>query len=149
VGDEEDRMKITVEVAAKMAKMSVSAIRQKSAKMKLGRKEGGRKIFTLAEVKKLGGQKHAPGKGKKTKKPAAKKRTTAPKAAKPVAAARRAPAAKKAPVVKKAVVVVKKEEVKVQAKPPVVEKRPFWGFLGLGRKPKAKVSLMEVKGMMK
>lgn len=136
-------MKITVEVAAKMAKMSVSAIRQKSAKMKLGRKEGGRKIFTLAEVKKLGGQKHAPGKGKKTKKPAAKRRTTAPKAAKPVAAARKAPAAKKAHVV------VKKEEVKVQAKPPVVEKRPFWGFLGLGRKPKAKVSLMEVKGMMK
>jgi hypothetical protein len=143
VGDEEDRMKITVEVAAKMAKMSVSAIRQKSAKMKLGRKEGGRKIFTLAEVKKLGGRKDAPGKGKKTKKPAAKRRRTVPKAAKSVAAARRAPAVKRAPVV------VKKEEVKVQAKAPVVEKRPFWGFLGLGRKPKAKVSLMEAKGMMK
>jgi hypothetical protein len=121
-------MKITVEAAAKMTKLSVSSVRQKSAKLKLGKQEGGKKIFTMAEVKKLKGVKQGPRKAKKAKKPAARKRVTSSRASKPVPA------------------VHKKEEVKVEAKAPVIEKRPFWGFLGIGRKPKAKVSLMALDG---
>lgn len=127
-------MKITVEAAAKMTKLSVSGVRQISAKLKLGKIEGGKKVFTMAEVKKLKGQKAGPRKTKKSAKPAATRKP---------AAVKRAPRASK-PVVQKAV--QKREEAKVEAKAPAVEKRPFWGFLGIGRKQKTKVSIMDLQG---
>jgi hypothetical protein len=121
-------MKITVEAAAKMTKLPVSSVRQISTKLKLGRKEGGKKVFTMAEVKKIGGVKDGPRKTKKTGRPAARKRVSA------------SPASATAPAAKK------NQQVRTAARVPVVEKRPFWSFLGIGKKPKAKVSLMELDG---
>ncbi|MGD0728343.1 MAG: hypothetical protein ABSB63_22775 [Spirochaetia bacterium] len=137
-------MKITVEAAARMTKLSVSSVRQISAKLRLGKQEGGKKVFTMAEVKKLEGQKKAPRKAKKAAKSA---RAAKPAATRKPASAKRASRAPK-PVVQKAVKkpVQKKEEPKAEAKAPAVEKRPFWGFLGIGRKQKTKVSIMELQG---
>jgi hypothetical protein len=108
--------------------------------------------------------KEAPRRAKKAGKPAkarkpskagkpakARKPAKAAKTAKPVkrAAGRKPAAAKRAPRATTPVAqkpVQKKEEVKVAVKAPAVEKRPFWGFLGIGRKQKTKVSIMELQG---
>lgn len=46
-------MKLTVEDVAKMTGLSISTVRQYSWRMKLGTKEGTRKMFSREEAKKL------------------------------------------------------------------------------------------------
>lgn len=39
----------------------------------------------------------------------------------------------------------RKEPPKAEPKPPVSKKRSLWSLLGIGKKPKTKIGLMEVK----
>lgn len=66
-----------------------------------------------------------------------KKRT---KAKKTSASAKTKPSSKKATPQR-----VRRAARKVAPTQPEPEKRSFWSFLGVGRKPKAKVGLMEVR----
>jgi len=121
-------MKLTVEEVAKRTGLTESTVRQYARQKKLGKLEGRSKVFTLAEAKKLGGLKDGSKKVKRAKRPAAAR----PKA-------RRSPK-------REARVAVRKEPPKAEAKLPSNEKKSFWSFLGIGGKPKTKVSLMDVKG---
>jgi hypothetical protein len=104
------------------------------------------------KVRRKDRMKAAPRRAKKSVKPA--KAAKPRKAVKPAKAAKRAAgkkpaAAKRAsraakPVVQKPV--QKKVETRAPVPAPAVEKRPFWGFLGIGRKQKTKVSIMELQG---
>ena len=121
-------MKLTIQAVAKMTGLSESTVRQYAWERKLGKQEGRQRVFTLAEAKKLGGSKEGSNKRKKTKKSTTTKRNRKARPKKPTLA------------------VVRNEAQKVELEPPVKEKRSFWAILGVGRKPKAKISLMEVKG---
>lgn len=116
-------MKLSVEAVAKMTGLSPSTVRQYAWERKIGKIEGRAKVFTLAEAKKLGGLKD----GFRKTKPKA-----APKKAK--TAVKRTTPAK-----------VSLAPANATPRPPAIEKRSFWSFLGIGRKPKEKVSLMEVR----
>ena len=121
-------MKLTVEEVAKRTGLTESTVRQYARQKKLGKLEGRSKVFTLAEAKKLGGLKDGSKKAKRAKRPAAARPKTRPS---PKRDAR---------------VTVQKEPAKTEAKLPSNEKKSFWSFLGIGGKPKTKVSLMDVKG---
>lgn len=117
-------LKLSIQAVAKMTGLSESTVRQYAWQKKLGKLEGRTKFFTLAEAKKLGGLKSASVEKQKGKKPATKRaKTVRP---------RKAIAAKAAV-----------ESPKTEQKQFVKERRSFWSFLGIGRKPKAKVSLMQ------
>jgi len=67
-------------------------------------------------------------------------------AAKPVARPAKAASAQAAPRPPKAAPAAPAKPVAAPAAAPETQKRSFFSFLGVGRKPKQKVSLMEVKG---
>jgi hypothetical protein len=116
-------LKLTIQAVAKMTGLSESTVRQYAWQKKLGKLEGRTKVFTLAEAKKLGGLKSTSATKKRRKKPT----TRRPSAARP----------KKAMPAKGTA-----ESSKTERKQSVKEWRSFWAFLGIGRRPKAKVSLM-------
>jgi predicted transcriptional regulator len=66
-------MKLSVEDVAKMTGLSVSTVRQYSWRMKVGTKEGTRKLFTREEAKKIGSGTLPAAKRAKTKKAKGKK----------------------------------------------------------------------------
>ena len=117
-------MKLTIQAVAKMTGLSESTVRQYAWQKKLGKLEGRTKVFTLTEAKKLGGLKSASATKRKRKKPT----TRRPITARPKKAIRA-----KDPI----------ESPKTGQKQSVKEQRSFWAFLGIGRKPKNKVSLMQ------
>jgi hypothetical protein len=118
------QLKLTIQAVAKMTGLSESMVRQYAWEKKLGKLEGRTKVFTLAEARKLGGPRSASAAKKERKKPTAKK------------AARVRP--RKAVPAK-----VVGEPPKTDQKQPLKERRSFWAFLGIGRKPRAKVSIMQ------
>jgi hypothetical protein len=67
------------------------------------------------------------------------------KAVKRASAGRKAKPKARKPAPAKARKVPPKAELKAEPKPPVSEKRSVWSFLGIGKKAKPKVGLMEVK----
>jgi len=91
-----------------------------------------------------------PAKAARTKKAGKKKVGKAKTARTPVArkpaAAKRASGSARPAVQKPVQKPVQKVEAKPEAKPAPVEKHPFWGFLGIGKKQKAKVSIMDLQG---
>ncbi|MGA2379945.1 MAG: hypothetical protein ABSG85_11625 [Spirochaetia bacterium] len=90
----------------------------------MGNLEGRTKVFTLAEAKKLGGLKSATATTRPRKKPSTKRfAKVRPRKAVPAKIA--------------------KESSKTEQKQPVKERRSFWSFLGIGRKPKARVGIMQ------
>jgi hypothetical protein len=119
-------VKITIQAVAKMTGLSESTVRQYAWEKKLGKLEGRTKVFTLAEAKKLGGLKSASATRQKRKKPTTRRPIT--------------PRPRKAVPSKGAV-----ESPKTEQKQSAKERRSFWAFLGIGRKPNARVSLMEAR----
>ena len=117
-------LKLTIQAVAKMTGLSESTVRQYAWERKLGKREGRTKVFTLAEAKKLGGLKSASAAKRERKKPTTKK------------AARVRPRE----IVPAKVV---GEPPKTDQKQPIKERRPFWAFLGIGKKPSTKVSIMQ------
>ena len=120
-------MKLTVKAVAKMTGLTESTVRQYAWQKKLGKVEGRQKVFTLAEAKKLAAVKDGSKKGKKAIKSSTAKRKT------------RALRGKSTPSA------VREEPQTVALKPPVKEKHSFWTLLGIGKEPKAKISLMETR----
>ena len=117
-------MKLTIQAVAKMTGLTESTVRQYAWQKKLGKLEGRTKVFTLAEAKKLGGLKGASATRQRRKKPATRRRSAAsPKKAIPAKGATKSPKADQEQSIKK--------------------RRSFWAFLGIGGKPKSKVSLMQ------
>jgi hypothetical protein len=90
----------------------------------LGKLEGRTKVFTLAEVSKLGRRKNGVKPTQRQKKPR-------PQRESPEMRLRKAVPRKSA-----------KKPGKVERKPLMKERRSFWAFLGIGRGQKTKVSLM-------
>ena len=78
------------------------------------------------------------------KKPTARKTTSPGKKAKPKARKPVSAKARKIPP-KAGPKAGPKAEPKAEPKPPASEKRSVWSFLGIGKKPKPKVGLMQVK----
>ena len=117
-------MKLTVEAVAKMTGLSASTVRQYAWERKIGTKEGRLRVFTIAEAKRLGGLKE----GTRRKRPR-----------------RKAVAKPRASHGKVTVSPVNREPPRTEARQPELEKRSFWSFLGIGRKPKPKVNLMEAR----
>ena len=109
-------MRLSVVAVSKMTGFTESTVRQYAWKMKLGKKEGRQKFFTIAEAKKLGGLKDGSKKVKRARKPVAKKRKTTAK------------------VVKPGQVVPKKELGKQELRGVDARKRSFWSFLGIGKR---------------
>ncbi len=69
---EEAGMKLSVQDVAKKTGLSISTVRQYAWRMKIGKKEGTKKFFTLDEAKKIGSG-SAPKTVKKSKTKSAKK----------------------------------------------------------------------------
>jgi len=120
-------MKYTVESIAKATGLAGSTIQRYAWSMKLGKIEGKRKVFTEAEAKKLSTMKDGSGRAARRRKPVSAKRATKPQPKKVSPS------------------VVKKETPIAELKTLPAEKRSFWSFLGVGTKPKAKVSLVATK----
>ena len=117
-------LKLTIQVVAKMTGLSESTVRQYAWEKKLGKLEGRTKVFTLAEAKKLGGLRSASVAKKERNKPTAKKAArVCPRKAVPAKVAGAPP--------------------KTDQKQPLKERRSFWALLGIGRRSKAKVNLMQ------
>jgi hypothetical protein len=117
-------LKLTIQAVAKMTGLSESTVRQHAWQKKLGKLEGRTKVFTLAEAKKLGVLKSTSATKQKRKKPATRR---------PITARQRKPTPSKGA----------KESSKTEQKQSAKERRSFWGFLGIGRKPKTKGGLMQ------
>jgi DNA-binding transcriptional MerR regulator len=125
-------MKLTIEQVAKQTKLKVATIRVYSSRMNLGTKEGNRRLFSPADVKKL-------------LKDTAKKTTAKRKVKKAVA--RRGASKVRVQEAQKQTVTNRPKEAKVESQPLKVEKRSFWSRL-FGRPPQKKtVSLLSVRPM--
>ena len=118
-------LKLTIQAVAKMTGLRESTVRQYAWQKKLGKLEGRSKVFTLAEAKKIGGLKDVwKAKSARKKLPAVKKAAGArPKKDVPAVSSR--------------------EPAKVEQKASMKNRQSFWTFLGIGKKPRAKVSLMQ------
>jgi hypothetical protein len=110
-------MKHTVESIARATGLAPSSVQKYAWSMKLGQREGRKMVFTDSEARKLGLGKKRPTSGKLVSR-------TRSVAVQPVAG---------------------KEVPKVESKPAATERRSLWGVLGIGKKPKAKVSLITSK----
>jgi len=121
----EKTLKLSIQAVAKMTGLRESTVRQYAWQKKLGKLEGRSKVFTLAEAKKIGGLKDDwKAKSARKKLPAVKKAARArPKKNVPAASS--------------------KEPTKVEQKAPMEKRQSFWALLGIGKKPRAKVSLMQ------
>jgi len=118
-------LKLTIQAVAKMTGLRESTVRQYAWQKKLGKLEGRTRVFTLAEAKKLGGLASGSQGRRGRKKSATTKRAARTKENKQTQPART------------------KDLPAAERKRPWKESRSFWTFLGFGRKPKAKVGLMQ------
>jgi DNA-binding transcriptional MerR regulator len=124
-------MKLTIEQVSKQTKLSIATIRVYVPRLKLGTKVGNRRVFSQSDVQKILNQ----SKGSNRRGKSMKKSNVAKAVKKPT----------KIRATKQSISKTKAPLAKTDRAVPKPEKGSFWRSLFGTRKPKQKVSLLQVK----